>query len=346
MFESKQIPYYIFGAGIVFMIGSLTNRAKSSLDTNNDDEMIKNYLLNESPLYGYNRPKIWIHSKYELNARKWKDFYSRNTTNLNQDYIHLTIKTIINHCGNDFNICLIDDDSFSKLLPNWDIDLVNIAEPHKSNYRTMGLVQLVHLYGGMVVPNSFLCLKNLKTFYDEHTEKNQAFVCETINRTSNIVKGTNSGHFISGLEIFGANKSNNTMFGLIEFMKEMNRNGHFHEENKFLGSLQHECNEKNKDGHLTIVGGDYIGIKTTNRKPILIDDLFEESYIDLPTYAYGIHIPADDVLKRKNFQWFASMHPKEIMKTNIIISKYLKASITDTSNEYYKQTQHRSVVSI
>ena len=39
--------------------------------------MIKLYLLNDSPLYGQNKPKIWIHSKYELNARKWRDFQSR-----------------------------------------------------------------------------------------------------------------------------------------------------------------------------------------------------------------------------------------------------------------------------
>lgn len=126
--------------------------------------MIKNYLLNESPLYGYNRPKLWIHSKYEINSRKWKDFYSRNTTDLNQDYIHLTIKTIINHCGEDFNICLIDDDSFGKLLPNWDVDLMNMAEPRKSNYRAMGMAQLIYVYGGMTLPNSFVCLKNLKDF--------------------------------------------------------------------------------------------------------------------------------------------------------------------------------------
>ena len=49
------------------------------------------------------------------------DFHSRNTNNLNQPYLHLTIQSIIDHCSNDFHICLIDDDSFSKLIPEWDI---------------------------------------------------------------------------------------------------------------------------------------------------------------------------------------------------------------------------------
>ena len=88
------------------------NQFKTDYFDTDDYKLIEQYLLNDSPLYGYNRPKIWIHSKYELNARKWKDFQSRNSTDLNQPYIHATIKTIINHCGNDFNVCLIDDESF------------------------------------------------------------------------------------------------------------------------------------------------------------------------------------------------------------------------------------------
>ena len=117
MFESKNAFYYVFAIGIVFVTSFLANKVKTNLNDDDEDAMIKKYLLNESPLYGFNRPKIWIHTKYEVNARKWKSFYSRNSTDLNQPYIHLTIKTIINHCGDDFNICLIDDETFSKLIP-------------------------------------------------------------------------------------------------------------------------------------------------------------------------------------------------------------------------------------
>jgi hypothetical protein len=104
-------------------------------------EMVKKYLLNDSPLYGFNKPKIWIHTKYEISARKWKDFYWRNTYDLNQPYIHLTIKSIINHCGGkDFHICLIDDETFSKLLPKMDISIdSNMAEPQKSAIPTIGI---------------------------------------------------------------------------------------------------------------------------------------------------------------------------------------------------------------
>ena len=144
MFSSKNISTYLV-TGIVLIVASyFGNKYKSYFEPDNDEyELIRKYLLNDSPLYGYNRPKLWIHTKYEQNSRKWKDFYSRNTTDLNQPYVHLTIKTIINHCGNDFDICLIDDESFSKLIPSWDVDLTIVAEPMRSQFRHLGLLQLV-----------------------------------------------------------------------------------------------------------------------------------------------------------------------------------------------------------
>ena len=185
LFSIKNTKYYIFMAVVVLVSGIFASKLKQSFETNDEYELIRKYLLNDSPLHGHNRPKLWIHTKYEINARKWKDFYSRNTTDLNQPYIHLTIKTIIDHCGDDFNICLIDDQTFSKLLPSWDIDISTLAEPIKSHFRELGLAQLIYYYGGMVVPNSFICKKNLKPLYDNGISGNKAFVCENTNHYTN-----------------------------------------------------------------------------------------------------------------------------------------------------------------
>ena len=59
----------------------------------------------------FGKPNIWIHIDYEKNSRNWKSFYSRNSRHLNQPYLHLTIKSIIRYCQDDFNICLINDDT-------------------------------------------------------------------------------------------------------------------------------------------------------------------------------------------------------------------------------------------
>ena len=126
-----------------------------------DYELVRKYLLNESTLHGDSRPKIWIHSEHEINARKWKNFMSRNTTDVNQPYLYLTIQSIIQHCGEDFHICLIDDDSFEKILPTWDVDLKSMPENIKTKYRNIALLQVLHKYGGVIMPDSLLCLKSL-----------------------------------------------------------------------------------------------------------------------------------------------------------------------------------------
>ena len=123
-FDTKNIMHYVVAMGFVFAVSYIGSLYRAALDTGASDEydLIRKYLLNESPLYGYNKPKLWIHTTYEYNARRWASFGSRSSTDLNQPYIHLCIKSLVGHCADDFNIVLIDDDAFAKLVPSWDID--------------------------------------------------------------------------------------------------------------------------------------------------------------------------------------------------------------------------------
>ena len=235
---------------LIFIAVSITSYLYAKLIPNNENtdeyELIKKYLLNDSPLYGFNRPKIWIHTKYEINSRKWKSFGSRNTTNLNQPYLNLTIKTIINHCGNDFNICLIDDESFSKLLPFWDIDLKQLAEPKKSQYREIAMLELLYYYGGMIVPNSFVCTKNLKELYYEGIKNEKTFVCESVNHHFNLLKQTNNPIFIPNTYFMGGTKNNEIIKKMIENVKKIYLNPHFNSEEEFLGNNALYMNELQK----------------------------------------------------------------------------------------------------
>jgi hypothetical protein len=85
----------------------------------------------------------------------------------------------------------------------------------------------------------------------------------------------------------------------------------------------------------TIVDGRLIGVKTTKNKPILLEDLMSENYLDLDEKAYGIYIPAEQILTRPKYQWFAYLTSAEVLTTNAVITKYLKASAV---NEYTKDT--------
>ena len=323
----KSISFYIFVISIIFLclfIGQKWKKVMYEDNSKDEYEMVKQYLLNDSPLYGYNRPKIWIHSKYEINARKWKNFQSRNSTDLNQPYLYLTIQSIINHCGNDFHVCLIDDESFSKLIPNWDIDLVSIVEPMRSQFRDIAMLQLLYYYGGFIVPNSFLCTKNLISLYKEGIESNKWFVIENRSVTKDNIS------FIPDIEFTGCMKNNENILLLITLLKSK-WNGHFSQEMEFQGFKNHWLLEKIQQEQIKLINGEKIGIKKRSGKPILLDDLMEESFLDVDMKnIYGIYIPKDEILKRPKYQWFAILPYEDVLNSNIILSKFFKSSIIDS----------------
>uniref|UniRef100_A0A6C0DRN9 Nucleotide-diphospho-sugar transferase domain-containing protein n=1 Tax=viral metagenome TaxID=1070528 RepID=A0A6C0DRN9_9ZZZZ len=346
MFTSKSIGQYALFFSVIIVTSYVGNYFINSLESKNDDyELIKKYLLNDSPLYGFNRPKIWIHSKYEINARKWRDFQSRNTTDLNQPYLHLTIQTIINHCGNDFNVCLIDDDSFAKLIPTWDIHLETVPEPFKSHYRNLGMLQLLYHYGGMVLPNSLVCLKNLHPFYLESLAGGKPFVCENNNHISS-GNSTKKLRFVPDISIMGCKKNDATIKDMIEYVKKLNRKPHFSSDIDFRGDISKWCINAIEHGKMNIVLGEKIGVKTSKKKSIELEELMEENDLDLAHDVVAVYIPADEVLRRPKYQWFAVLPREQIIGSNLAISKCIRKSIMDSGDDFNKSTTIPSVISI
>lgn len=131
------------GSLAVLLIMSLMyekyKKRESFDDESKQYELVRKYLLNHSSLAQSKKPILWIHMNYDMNARSWSSFGSRNNDHLNQPYIFLTIKSIIDKCGSDFNICIIDDSTFGKILPGWTIDLHMTADPIRSKLRRIGI---------------------------------------------------------------------------------------------------------------------------------------------------------------------------------------------------------------
>ena len=348
MLDTKYVYRYICMLGILMVVGYFGDKIKSAFtDKDEEYDMIRKFLLNDSPLYGYNRPKIWIHSKYEMNARKWKDFHSRNSSDLNQPYLHSAIKTIINHCADSFNICLIDDESFSKLIPNWDIRVSELAEPTKSYIRELGMLNLLYIYGGVIVPNSFICCRNLKDLYVEGTTGGRAFICESVNRSENMMNKKKM-RFVPDMYFMGAIKNDPVIKESITYLQKRNMNPHYSSDYAFLGNTSEWFINMISQNKMNLVGGEMIGVKTKNRKTILLEDLMEEGYLNVISDIYGIYIPADEVLNRTKYQWLASISTTELLNSNLAVVKYLKASLVDTNSDYAKNatTEQKSIMSI
>ena len=332
----KNIYLYVLALSLVAVASYVGNKFKAQFEDRDEYDLVRQYLLNESPLYGNDKPKIWIHTKYEYNTRVWKSFQSRSSYDLNQPYIHLTIKTIVDHCGDDFHICLIDDNTFSKLIPSWDLDLAKLAEPFKSRARQIGLAELIYYYGGMTLPNSFLCMRPLRDFYLDATANDKAFVCEGVNRSANVVRQGHSGRlaFLPDTRLMGANKNDPTMKEYIQYLKVKIQSPHFSDDRELLGEDAYWCLDAAEAGKMNLVGGEVVGTKTKDKKPVILDNLMEDDYLNMSPLCVGIAIPDEDILLRTKYQWFAVMDSRSILDSNFILSKYAKAAILSGNREH------------
>lgn len=310
----------VIGSGLLYQRYKESEKKKLS---NESYELIKKYILNDSSLANLKKPIIWVHLPYQKNAREWESFGSRVTLNLNQPYLNLTIKTLIDKCGKSFHICLIDDETFQHLLPGWELDISRVGEPIATYIRQLGILNLLYNYGGMVIPASFICLKNLKNLYEDGVKKENMFMCEMINRskTADVISHTPNTKFM------GCEKENEIVFNAIKFLEKTISNDQSGQPllSDVLNSwfIQKQLdNEKIK-----VISGRKIGTKLTNDKPLGLEELLASDNENLPSAGYGILIPNEELLIRKNYQWFLRMSEKEILNSDMVVSKYFDQAL-------------------
>ena len=133
---------------------------------------------------------------------------------------------------------------------------------------------------------------------------------------------------------------------LIEYLKTRNSSGHYSNESEFKGDTSYWCETAIKNEKMNIHGGELVGVKNNQGKIVLLENLMEEAYIHFHPNSYGIYIPADDILKRPKYQWFAVLSSEAVLNTNAIVSKHLMSSIADSEDMYHQDKEVRSVVTI
>ena len=319
---------YLYSIPVALVAFFVYTKYNNNLLSNEDKnlKLIKEYILNKeehSILGKKNKPIIWIHVPYKINSRNWESFGSRNNNNINAPYLYLTLKTIIEQCSNDFHICLIDDLSFEKLLPNWNIQMEQITFPLIDYARKLGILEILYEYGGIHMPISFLCTGNLKNLWYEQVEKNKPFLFEKINENSS----SKTMPYFQSTFFMGCKKKCNIIKNAIMHVKNLMANDHT-QETEFKGYIDKWFYEKYLRGDVNMLCGSKIGIKDTNNEPILIDHLLNFSNICFYKDIYGIFIDHEHLLKRTNYQWFASICPDEVLKSNTIIGMYFQKYLT------------------
>jgi hypothetical protein len=73
----------------------------------------------------------------------------------------------------------------------------------------------------------------------------------------------------------------------------------------------------------------------------------EESFLDIDSMQiFGIQIPRDELLKRIKYQWFTILPVKDILESNVILSKFFKNSMVDSADSILQRNDTKSIIAI
>ena len=318
----------VMGAAFFLLIAyAQTQRSQEQLKDTVTKEKIQKYLSNPKN----NKPFMWVHVPYEYNTRNWVHFMSRKTMELNQPYLEMCLQSIIAKCDDSFNICIVDDSSFVDLIPNWSIDINGLADPTRGYVRQLAMTKLVYIYGGMITPISFACIKDLDTLYEKNTMDGKMFVCENIHSSYGGYE-----EFEPNSKFIGADKENPDVLRLIERMQVVCSNDYTAYE-KFVGEFDHVCQSSDT---INVVSGMSTGVKKTDRSPVTLYDLLEnDSTLHMCPYMYGVWIPIEALLKNVKYGWFVRLSKKQILESNFMLANYLMVAIISDADDTSAQIE-------
>ena len=287
----------IFYTLLLFIIRYFYSKYNLHLVKLDYDEKVK--LLNNHIIYS-NKPNIWILVPNDINTRKWDSFGSRTSKKLNVPFVNICIDSVVKNCSDNFTINIIKDSSFSELLPDWKYTVKHAPDIEKNKLRKLGLLKLLYYYGGLTIPCSFFCEKNLIELYDKPVS------FETMN--TSITNDINE--FLPTIDFFGSKKHNKFIEKLI--------NNYELEENYVTNKLGYLL----KDNSI-VVDGKYIGTKTKKNKTVFIDDLFNNADLMDCGERYGVLLPLNDIINKSKYAWFSRMSVNQIKNSQLFISKII-----------------------
>ena len=94
-------------------------------------------------------------------------------------------------------------------------------------------------------------------------------------------------------------------------------------ESIFLGSQDRWLYSQVKSGNINLLPASVLGVEDTDGKPVVIERLMGNSYIDFVPTALGIMLPSCEILKRTKFEWFARLSIRQALECDNIAGKLL-----------------------
>jgi hypothetical protein len=225
----------------------------------------------------------------------------------------------VDKCGDSFNVCLLDDKSFNKIIPGWSTKVANLPNPLRPHLRELAMAKLLQCYGGMTIPSSFACKKDLISLYNKGLSAAPMFCGELPSKS---VVSSNIDFFPTN-KIMGCKSDCELMGKYVNFL-ERTVSEDYTNEMEFTGETDNWLYDQVKQKNIMPLDAIYFGTKLMANKPVLIDNLLDDDDdFNLPCSAYGLYIPSNEILKRTNFQWFARLSAEQVLESNTVIARQL-----------------------
>ena len=305
---------------ILTAVGILYQKYKSKYEPDEDlsnHELIQKYLLNKSGDLN-TKPILWVHSTHDVNARIWDNFGSRNSIKLNQPYILSCIETIVKYCGESFNICLIDDTSFKYLIPGWDISVRELSDPLRSHVRAQGIAKLLYTFGGLVIPDSCIVLKDLEPLYTKSMKYKDCLVGEILTRSNKAaISPVMPTH-----AIMGCTKNSPTMKEYVKYLEGLNSRDNTNEMD-FNGSACEYLYKLTQTGRIIKIEGGKLGALDSTGNEVTLGRLMSSTYVDFADDMYALYLPRDEILSRTKYGWFTRLSHKQLLECPSVATKWL-----------------------
>lgn len=255
--------------------------------------------------------KIWINIPFEKNSRQWESFGSRSSHKLNLAYMTLCVKSIIDWCGQTYDIIIYDDTNIPSLLPDTKVDLMKLSGSLLDKYRELCKLQILYKYGGVMVPPSLFLRKNINVMDDPNTW----YVCESYNDNN-----VSFNNLICSTDLMGSNSENVNLAKYIDvFSNELKKD--------FVENHNFDMNYF-KQHNIPYIDGKMIGTKTRYNDKITIEDLMSNKKIILDKQHVGLYIPHEQLMKRRVYNWYCKLSEEEVLKCNVFISYYMLSTMT------------------
>ena len=296
------------------------NKKHSQQKVIDDYQLVKEHLLGQNPLHlEKHKPTIWIYLDYERNSRLWDSFYSRNSNNINSHFIYCCLASVVHYCSFDFNICFIKSDSFEKLLPKWNINIDKLSGNTKHIVIQLGLSQILHKYGGMVLPSSTLVCNQLKSLWDASLSNNKTMFCGELQNHHNTHDSLST---FPNHRVIGCKKGSESMKKYCEFLQRTISNDYTHE-SVFNGELDKMLHVMINNGEVGLIGSKHLGVTDYTGNIVDIDDLFDTKPVIFDQQICMLVVDYDKIKRRTKYGWFLKQNKEQIVENNNVISKFI-----------------------